>query len=183
MLKAIVVFWFRKTGWEFTGDLPKRLNKCLIIGAPNTSRQDLFLAVGVRKSSRFHARILLDKKYFSLIRQPFLRALDAHPFDYDNSESAYRELVNAFNERKRFCVVYSPEGGLKRNDDWDDGFHDMALRLNLPIVMVGLDYREKKVKIQPHFYPSKDKAGDIAYMKSWFSSHKGKYESQGVFVE
>jgi len=183
MLKAIIAFWFRKKGWRFTGNLPKRLKKSIIIVAPNTSRQDFLLAVGVGKISRFHARILLDKKYFSCLRQPFLKALDAYPFDYDNAESAWRDLLNAFVERKKFCVVYSPEGNLKRNDDWDDGFHDLALKLDLPIVMVALDYRGKKVKFHNHFYPSNDKVRDIAYMKNWFYCHKGKYEAQGVFIE
>lgn len=183
MLKTIIGFWFRRRGWRFTGTLPKRLKKSIIIGAPNTSRQDFFLAVGVGSLSHFHARILLNKKYFTPIRRPILRALDAYPFDYENSEAAWRDLISSFNKRKKFCIVYSPEGDLERNDDWHDGFHELALKLGVPIVMVALDYRGKKVKFHTHFRPSIDKARDIDYMKSWFASHKGKYEAQGVFLE
>lgn len=181
MLKAITAFWFRKSGWRFTGTLPKRLKKSIIIGAPITSRQDFFLAVGVGHLSRFHARILLDQKHFTLLKRPFLLSMNAYPFDYEDSEISFRELINHFNKRKKFCVVFSPEGNLKRNDDWHHGFHDLALELDIPIVMAALDYGGKKVKFHTHFHPSIDKERDIAYMKGWFSSHKGKREGEGVF--
>lgn len=180
MLKAIIAFWFRRSGWRFTGTLPKRLKKSIIIGAPNTSRQDLFLAVAVSRLSRFHARILIDSGYFNLFSSPFLKNLNAHPFDYSQSDLSWRDLTNTFNERKKFCVVFSPEGTRDRNDDWHDEFHDLALKLDVPIVMVALDYRGKKVKFHTHFRPSLDKERDLDYMRNWFSGHAGKYPEQGV---
>jgi 1-acyl-sn-glycerol-3-phosphate acyltransferase len=181
MIKWLISYWFKMKGWKFTGTLPKRMKKSVIVVGPHTSRQDFFLGVAVGHLSKFHSRILVNKKYFWFPLNKVLDHLGAYPFDAKNPKATEMYWVNKFNERTRCSVVMVPEIGKSRNDEWDLTFHHLARKTGAPIAMVALDYKNKEVKFHTHFFPTEDIDRDIDFMRNWLSTYQGKNPEQGIF--
>ena len=66
------------------------------------------------------------------------------------------KLLNLFKLNKIKILAIAPEGTRKRVEKWKTGFYYIALKANLPILMVSFDYMRKEVKINNKFYPSGD---------------------------
>ena len=62
-------------------------------------------------------------------------------------------------------ILIAPEGTRKRVEKWKTGFYYIALKANLPILMVSFDYIRKEVKINNKFYPSGDIDKDFIELK------------------
>ena len=62
-------------------------------------------------------------------------------------------------------LAIAPEGTRKRVEKWKTGFYYIALKANLPILMVSFDYIRKEVKINNKFYPSGDIDKDFIELK------------------
>jgi DNA polymerase-4 len=58
--------------------------------------------------------------------------------------------------------------------EWKKGFYFIALKANVPILLVGLDYAKKEAKALDLFYPTGDYKSDIVKIKSYFKNIKAK---------
>ncbi len=180
MIKRLITYWFKRSRWIFTGTLPKRLNKSILVVAPHTSRKDFLLFVAIGKLTHFRSRILVNKKYFTFPMSAFLKHNNASAYDPNNTPETTRELVNLFNERKKFSVVMTAERSCEKSDDWDLSFYDAAKKLQIPIVMVALDYKRREVKMHTHFSVSQDKERDLQFIRNFFSVYEGKRPEKGI---
>ena len=181
MLKAIITYWFKRSGWTFSGSIPKRVKKSVFVVAPNTSRYDFLLGVAVSHITKFRVRILVDKKYFRFPFKALLNSLGGEAYDPAHPRETESYWVNKFNERQKCAVVFTPEQSLARNDDWDTSFYGVAQKTESPIVLVALDYRKKQVKFHSMFYVTGNKERDLDFMRNWFSTYAGKHPEQGVY--
>ena len=58
---------------------------------------------------------------------------------------------------------------------WKEGFYHIACQAAIPIVMVGLDYSTKEIRIHEPFLPSGDINKDFPQFIAYFRTIKGCY--------
>lgn len=64
------------------------------------------------------------------------------------------KTAELFKNEDNFCILMSPEGSLKAKE-WRSGYLNLALKLKVPIIIVGFDFVEHKMKF-PGYLDIKD---------------------------
>ena len=141
--------------WKVIGSLP--LNERYVIAVvPHSSYFDLVIAVLIRTYSGLKIKFIGKKELFNPITSFLFKFLGGIPVDRTKKLNIVDEVVNLFKSGKIKILAIAPEGTRKRVEKWKTGFYYIALKANLPILMVSFDYIRKEVKINNKFYPSGD---------------------------
>lgn len=72
----------------------------------------------------------------------------------------------------RLCVT--PEGTRSLNPEWKKGFYFIALKAELPILLYGVDFKERKIVCTKMIVPSGNVEEDMKIIKTYFKDFKGK---------
>jgi 1-acyl-sn-glycerol-3-phosphate acyltransferase len=72
-------------------------------------------------------------------------------------------------------LAITPEGTRQANPDWKMGFYYIAKKADIPILLVGLDFKEKKAKILDLFKPTDNEALDIKAIKEKYIGITAKH--------
>ena len=156
MIKILSKFILNKIiGWKVIGYLPKN-EKYIIAVVPHSSYFDLIIAVLIRTYSGLKIKFIGKKELFNPITSFLFRFLGGIPVDRTKKLNIVDEVVELFKLDKIKILAIAPEGTRKRVEKWKTGFYYIALKANLPILMVSFDYMRKEVKINNKFYPSGD---------------------------
>lgn len=84
-------------------------------------------------------------------------------------------MAHKFAESKKFHLAITPEGTRKRNLNWKKGFYYIALKAQVPIVLVGIDYTTKTISSTKAIMPTGDIEKDMREIKLYFKDFKGKH--------
>ena len=71
------------------------------------------------------------------------KAVGGIPVDRSRKTSLVDQMVHKFAEYKKFNLAITPEGTRKANPNWKKGFYFIALKAQVPIVLIGIDYSKK----------------------------------------
>ncbi len=151
---------FQAVGWHYEGSLPD-VPKMVIIGVPHTSNWDGIVLFTMTKILRRYMNWLGKHTLFKPPLGPLMLWAGGVPVNRQTTRNAVEQVVDAFTERERMVLVIAPEGTRKRVDHWKTGFYYIALKAKVPIVMAGIDYREKVLVLAPAFEPSGDLEADF----------------------
>ena len=156
MIRILSKFILNKIiGWKVIGYLPKN-EKYIIAVVPHSSYFDLIIAVLIRTYSGLKIKFIGKKELFNPITSFLFKFLGGIPVDRTKKLNIVDEVVNLFKSGKIKILAIAPEGTRKRVEKWKTGFYYIALKANLPILMVSFDYMRKEVKINNKFYPTGD---------------------------
>ena len=166
-----IIFWL--IGWEVIGisDYPK---KCIVVAAPHTSNWDFLIG-------RCYGYIVdITPKY--LIKSELFFPVLGTLFKWDGGIPVYRksqhnivdQIVAKFNNADKLILGIAPEGTRKRVEKWKTGFYHIANNANLPILLLAMDYKNKKVGIINQFIPTDDIEKDILFIQDQFKNIEGK---------
>ena len=156
MIRILSKFILNKIiGWKVIGYLPKK-EKYVIAVVPHSSYFDLIIAVLIRTHSGLKIKFIGKKELFNPITSFLFKYLGGIPVDRSKKLNIVDEIVDLFKSGKIKILAIAPEGTRKRVKKWKTGFYYIALKANLPILMVSFDYMRKEVKINDKFYPSGD---------------------------
>jgi 1-acyl-sn-glycerol-3-phosphate acyltransferase len=168
-------------GWKSVGEFPHYLKKYVVIVAPHTSGWDFVVGVIARKAFGLERAKYLGKQ--ELFKPPFgflFRWLGGYPVDRSRNRNLVDEVVKIFNSREEFGIALSPEGTRARVDKLKTGFYNIAKNANVPIVMVGLDYENKRIKFGEPFFVTNNQEADFAHILNFFRPIKGKYPEKSL---
>lgn len=176
MLKNICSFIFHKLmGWKSYVSVPD-FDKCIICVAPHTSNIDLFIgklfitAVG-RKSG-----FVMKKEWFvGPLDYIFRHWMGGIPVNRGQGTALITELIDIANESDTFRLALTPEGTRKANAKWHLGFYVIASKANLPIVLMGMDYKKKEIRMEKCIIPSNDRKADLREVYSYFVGYEGRH--------
>ena len=84
-------------------------------------------------------------------------------------------LAAEFEKHDKIQLAITPEGTRKPVKEWKKGFYFIALKANVPILLIGLDYGKKEAVMLDLFYPSGDHESDIVNIKSYYKDIKGRH--------
>lgn len=180
MLRPIYKFFFERAGWKISGRFPYELKKYVMIVAPHTSNWDFIVGLAARSILRINTRYLGKKELFRFPFGILFRYLGGYPVDRSRSANMVEEVAKIFNRHEEFSICIAPEGTRSKTDKLKTGFYHIALRLNIPVLMVGFDYASKEVRIHEPFYPSGNIEKDMPLILGFFRTIKGKYPEKGI---
>jgi len=180
MFRPVYKFFFWIAGWKIQGSIPADLKKYVMIVAPHTSNWDFMVGLAARSILRIDTKYVAKKELF---RFPFgwlFKMLGGYPVDRSRHNNFVDAVCELFDSKNRFSICLTPEGTRSYAPEWKTGFYYIAKNSGLPIVMVGFDYENKVVKVEPAFYTGDDIEKDIEKIKSFYRNIKGKYPEKGV---
>ena len=158
MKKAIYSFiYYHLLGWKTNVTVPN-YDKCVICAAPHTTNMDLFIgklfygAIG-RKTS-----FMMKKEWFFFPLGILFKAVGGIPVNRGRKSSLVEQMATR-----------------KRNPNWKKGFYYIALKAQVPIVLIGIDYNTKTVTSTKAIMPSGDIEKDMREIKLYFKDFKGKH--------
>ena len=169
MIKKLSKFILSKIiGWKVIGSLP--VNKKYIIAVvPHSSYFDLIVAVLIRTYSGVKIKFIGKKELFNPVTAFFFRFLGGIPVNRNKNTNLVDAVVNLFHTNKIQILAIAPEGTRKKVNKWKTGFYYIALKAELPILMVSFDYDRKEVKINDKFNPTGNIESDFNVLENMVS--------------
>ncbi len=179
LLRALSLLFLRVTGWKVEGALPANASKCVLIAAPHTSNWDLPYTLMVAFALNLQV-YWMGKQ--SIFKRPFgavMRWLGGIPVDRAKSNNLVAASAAAIRAADGpLQLVVPPEGTRGKTRHWKTGFYHIALAAQVPIVLAYMDYARKVSGLGPVFEPTGDVDADMAAIKSFYATIKGRNATQ-----
>ena len=176
--------WFKLFGWKFEGSFPKDIKSYVVIVGPHTANIDFLIGIMVRGILRVNHVKYLGKS--QLFKPPFgfiFRWLGGTPVERNKYNNLVEAVAAKFKENKDFAIGLAPEGTRKKVERIKTGFYHIARLADVPIIMVGLDFGTKTIKITPPFYTTDNTRNDFKEIIGFFASCKGIKPERGISNE
>lgn len=161
-------------GWKSEVTVPD-FEKCIICAAPHTTNWDLFIGKLFIGAVGRQSGFLMKKEWFFFPLGSFFRWMGGIPVHRDKRTSMVDQLIEQVKKSNRFQLAITPEGTRSANPNWKKGFYYIALGANIPIVLIGIDYKKKCITAGKYLIPSGDIEKDMREIKLYFKDFKGKY--------
>lgn len=165
--------YYRLLGWKTNVTVPN-YDKCVICAAPHTSNWDLFIgklfygAIG-RKTS-----FMMKKEWFFFPLGLLFKAVGGIPVDRGKRTSLVDQMAEKFATSKHFHLAITPEGTRKATANWKKGFYHIAMKAQVPIMLIGIDYSKKCITSTKAIMPCGDLEKDMREIKLYFKEFRGK---------
>ncbi len=173
------LYW-KLTGWKFRGQFPHELPKLVLAVGPHTSWYDFIVGLAARKLVKAGPIHFLAKK--ELFDGPFgwlFKALGGTGVDRFSSKGMVDQVAELFSKNEKFKIALAPEGTRKKVDKLRSGFYHIAEKAGVPIVLVGLDFKNKEVCFSDPVYPMHEE-NDMKTILRFFAGMEGKYPEKGL---
>ncbi len=174
MRKLIARAFLRLTGWQPEGARPTP-PRFVLIAAPHTSNWDLAYLLALAEV--YDLRISWMGKH-QIFRWPFgglFQALGGIPIRRHERAGRVSAMAQEFAERASFALVVPSEATRGWAPYWRSGFHHIARRANVPIVMGFLDYARRRGGFGPALVATGDIAKDMDQIRAFYADKVGKY--------
>ena len=160
-------------GWKVIDPFPV-IPKCVLVIAPHTSNWDFIVGKLAYNSLGRQANFLIKAEWFFFPFNIFFNRIGGIPVNRDRNESLTTKLANAFEAREWMHLGITPEGTRKPVKEWKMGFYLIAMKANVPILLIGLDYGKKEIRVLDVYYPTGDYNKDIVEIKEYYKDIKAK---------
>ncbi|MCF0205552.1 MAG: 1-acyl-sn-glycerol-3-phosphate acyltransferase [Muribaculaceae bacterium] len=167
-------------GWSLNIAIPIP-PKCVIAVAPHTSNWDFILGELAIRSVNQTAGFLMKETWFFFPLGAFFRALGGIPVPRKRGSDLTAAIVRKFHENERIALAVTPEGTRSPVENWRKGFLFIARDANVPLLLAAFDYEKKTITLDTEYHLSGDIDNDLANIKKYFSTVKGKYPEKFRF--
>ena len=185
MKKVIYNFILKKIiGWSIEGNISlskESVDKCIIIAAPHTHWLDLFLGILIRGVINFKSNFLAKKELFFFPLNIILRSIGGVPVDRSSKNNKVKIIADIFKKNNEFRIALSPEGTRTSVQKFKTGFYFIAKEAKVPIIMVTLDYMNKKSVISDPFYTTSNFQSDFNFIENYFDGVIGKVKEYSFY--
>ncbi|GAA5218557.1 lysophospholipid acyltransferase family protein [Corallincola platygyrae] len=152
--------------------------KYLLIGAPHTSNWDFVVCIIARFALGLEIKFLGKHQLFKPPFGWFFRALGGYPVVRHERSNLVQDAVQLFEQHPNFVLGLAPEGTRKGVHRWRTGFYHIALGAKIPLVMLGLDFANKRLILSEPLQLTGDKGEDASHIEAFFRPIKGKQEKE-----
>jgi 1-acyl-sn-glycerol-3-phosphate acyltransferase len=173
-MQTLCRFILKCFSWRIVGQLPDA-KKYMVIVAPHTSNWDLVVALVARFAEGTKINFLAKHQLFFFPLGLVLRLFGGKPVNRLVKSNVVEQTVRLYNTEDSLKLAIAPEGTRSNVTRWKEGFYYIALQADIPIVMIGLDYASKEVRIAPSFKVSGDISTDFKKILEFFKTIKGRY--------
>ena len=168
--KWLLALW----GFKVTGFYPESIPKKVYAVYPHTSNWDFLLGILVKFS------MPIDVNYVgkdSLFKWPYgfiFRKLGGIPVDRSKSNQFVDQMAEQYQKYPKLAFAIAPEGTRKKVGKFKSGFYYIAVKANVPIILVKFDFGQRIVDFSEPFYPTGDYVKDMKFIIQNFKGTKGK---------
>ena len=187
MLRAITAFLFHAAGWKIIGRPPIEVRKAVWVGAPHTSNWDFIVCLGGRAEMRINIGFLAKSQLFKWYSGWLFKALGCYPVYRNKSSNMVDTVSEMFQAYDELHIAITPEGTRKDVDKIKTGFYYIALKANVPLILIGFDYVRKAVVVSEPVYLKNNYQEDMKVIYDFYLTVQGKrktwiknYEETGV---
>lgn len=177
-------WFFKLTGWTYTGGLPAGCKKAIMIAAPHTSNWDIIYARAAFFLMGIPVRFTIKKEWMKGPIGPIVRlfgglAIDRNPKGVKKI-SMTQAMVNLFKSHDELVILITPEGTRGYAPEWRTGFYYAAQGADVPILLGYLDYAKKEAGVGPAVIPDGNIDQQVQEIKNFYRTKTGKFPEQGV---
>ena len=156
-------FWrqiFLAQGWTIKGELPN-INKAVVIAAPHTANLDGWYGFLAIMAAGINITVMGKDSLYKPPFKRFFKWLNMMPVQRHSATGLVDQVKAEFDKVHAMWVGMAPEGTRMAANQWKSGFYHIAVKAQVPIIMVGLDYPSKQVVLLGTFHPTGDYAQDL----------------------
>lgn len=160
-------------GWKAIGtfDYP---DKCIVIAAPHTSNWDFLIGRCYGYISGIKPKYLIKSSLFLPILGTLFRWNGGIPVFRDSKNNLVDQMVERFNSTDNLILGIAPEGTRSRVKKWKTGFYHIACKANIPILLLGVDFKQKEIGVINSLKPTGDIKKDMFIIQNQFKDLQGK---------
>ena len=166
--------YFNLLKWKAVVTVPD-YDKYIICAAPHTSNWDFIIGKLFYAAIGRQTGFMMKKEWFFPPLGFLLKAMGGIPINRSKKSSMVETISNTVKESTRFHLAITPEGTRSPNPEWKKGFYYIALNAQIPIVLIGIDYKTKTITAEKTIYPCGDYEKDIKEIKNYFKQFTGKH--------
>lgn len=177
--------WLGKTvlralGWSYEGEFPHQQKMVLAI-APHTSNWDFVVGLAVA----FHLKLKIS--FFgkhSIFIPPFDRLLKRWggiPIERSKAHGVVSQITQEMNAAEKMILCLSPEGTRSRIAPWKTGFLHIAYKANVPLFLVGFDFKRKKIIFGPCQKITGDVQSELKNVYAFFANVQAKFPNKVAY--
>ena len=149
-------------------------DKCIICLAPHTSNWDFIIGQLYARAEGMKANFLMKKEWFFWPLGPIFRRLGGIPVWRSKHNSMTDNLAQTALQRQTFQLCITPEGTRARTTEWKKGFYYIALKAGIPILLYGIDYRDKLISCTKTIVPDGNIEAQMREIKEYYKDFIGK---------
>jgi 1-acyl-sn-glycerol-3-phosphate acyltransferase len=173
MKKLISKIIFQIIGWKVVGKL-NYPDKCLVIAAPHTSNWDFFIGRCYAYIIGIVPKYLIKSELFLPILRSLIKWNGGIPVYRHSKNNVVDQITEIYNSTYKFILGISPEGTRSRVERWRTGFYHIAVKSEVPILLLKMDYEKKEIGILNEFHTSGDIDKDLLFIQNQYENIKGK---------
>ena len=164
---------YKHLGWtkDITVEHPEKYIICL---APHTSNWDFFIGQLYAHAENMRINFLMKKEWFFWPLGPIFRKMGGIPVYRQKHSSMTESLADTARKAPEFRLCITPEGTRKLNPEWKKGFYYIALNAGIPILLYGVDFKERRIVCTKAIRPTGDIESDMREIKLYFKNFTGK---------
>tara|TARA_B100001758_G_C18272480_1_gene537126 strand:- start:70 stop:621 length:552 start_codon:yes stop_codon:yes gene_type:complete len=166
-----IIFWFM--GWKVVDCLPYP-KKCVVIAAPHTSNWDFLIGRCYGYIIGIDAKYLIKSSFFVPVIGSLFKWNGGIPVFRDSKNNVVSQLVDRFNSTDSLILGIAPEGTRSRVKKWKTGFYYIAHQAKVPILLLAVDFKNKKIGVVDSINPSGDLDKDMIFIQEKFKYFQGK---------
>lgn len=169
--------WSKRKGWKHLGGIPPGIKKSIIIVAPHTSNWDFIHGMAAYHTYGFKKNVYYFAKD-SLQKIPFFKKMLGKtgyiPVDRSKNQNWVGAMKKRFDEADEMHLIIAPEGTRSYVKKWKKGFYQIAMAVNVPILLAYIDYEKKQCNISEVYHLTGDKEKDWAYFRTFYSKKQAR---------
>lgn len=166
---------FKLWGWKLDNNMPKDIQKCVVIAAPHTSNWDFVFAMAAFYQMNIKIRFLAKKGLFVWPLSGLLTSMGGIPVDRSKSGRKVESMVELFENTNSLMLLITAEGSRGYVKEWKSGFYYVALQARVPIIAGYLDYKNKIAGLGHSFLITSLYEHDLIEIKKYFKDKTPKF--------
>lgn len=168
----------RLGGWQLLFDgMPARQG--VMVFYPHTSNWDFVWAMLTKWAIGLPMTFVAKSSLFRWpLFGPWLRWLGGLPLVRDSRQGVVGQIVDELGRARRedrfAWFGLAPEGSRSLKAGWRSGFHQIALRAEVPLALVIMDYRTRRVGVDSFWRVGADFAADLVQIDERIGACRGR---------
>lgn len=183
-MKKQIYKWifFNLMGWKIVGNFDEKIKKSVLMVMPHTSWHDFYVAIICRGATGIDINWVGKKELFRFPFGWFFKYLGGAPLDRTGGLNKVDSIAAIFDSKETFRLGLSPEGTRKKVQQLKTGFYYIALKANVPIIPVALDFGKKVISFGNPMILSGNIDLDLTILSAHFKGVKGKFPEKGFEI-
>jgi len=170
---SLFIFWL--IGWKADYDVPKNIDKAVLMVAPHTSNWDFMFGRLYAWIVRIPVRFLIKKELYFWPMGWFIDLLGGVPVDRKKSRNTVDAVAALFPQYDKIYIAITPEGTRKLSHEWKKGFYYIAQKANVPILLSYIDYEKKMAGMGKPFTTTGDIEADLEEIKKFYETKIARF--------